>query len=318
MDESPNLLIVRTPFQAWFCLQLIDRLKIVNYDLLYITHNNSEEDRLYFKRLSRSATISDYVYLPAARFDLITHLKLRVRIRSWFCCYGYKNIFVASINSLVINALICRISFASLYTFDDGAANLVRGGPYYIDPSTKRMTIYRFIFRGLAVEKVRERISRHYSLYKGFENIVEEGRITNLDGCLFENEVGSDITMNKIGTKRYFIGAPFEEVMSRQEIKKMVDIMLAVGIDGYIKHPREKKEIPIGGVIVNKNGRIAEEVILEDSAGCKVELYGFLSSVMLNLQGISEKRVVFLPSHQRLTGVGELARKSGCQEVYLT
>lgn len=318
MANSPNLLIVRTPFQAWFCLQLIDHLGIINYDLLYITHNNSEEDRSYFSRLSSSATISEYVYLPPARFDLFTHIKLRLRVRSWFCDCDYKNIYVASINSLVINALICRFSFSNLYTFDDGAANLVKGGSYYIDPSTKRMTVYRILFKGLAVEKVRKRISRHYSLYKGFCNIVEESRITYLDGWRSEYQRAPDITSPRERTKRYFIGAPFEEVMSGQEIERMIDLMLAVGIDGYIKHPREKKELPIGGIILDKGGRIAEEVILEDSVGCAVELYGFLSSVMMNLQGVSEKRVVFLPGHHKLTGVGELARESGCQEVYLT
>jgi len=318
MANSPNLLIVRTPFQAWFCLQLIDHLGIINYDLLYITHNNSEEDRSYFSRLSSSAKISEYVYLPPARFDLFTHIKLRLRVRSWFCDCDYKNVYVASINSLVINALICRFSFSNLYTFDDGAANLVKGGPYYADPDTNRMKLYRSLFKGLAVEKIRARIARHYSLYEGFCNIVDESRITYLDGWRSEHQRAPDITVPRECTKRYFIGAPFEEVMSRQEIEKMIDLMLAVGIDGYIKHPREKKELPIGGIILDKGGRIAEEVILEASAGCTVELYGFLSSVMINLQGVSEKRVVFLPGHHRLTGIGELARESGCQEVYLT
>jgi len=317
MGKSPNLLIVRTPFQAWFCLQLIDHLDIANYDLLYITHNNSEEDKSYFSRLSSSATISDYAYLPPERFDLFTHLKLRLRLRSWFRDCGYKSVYAASINSLVINSLICRLSFAKLYTFDDGAANLVKGGPYYSDPATNRMMLYRSLFRGLAVEKIRERIARHYSLYKGFGNIVDDNRITYLEGWRDEHELARDTSFLRERTKRYFIGAPFEEVMSGQEIEKMIELMLAVGIDGYIKHPREKKELPIGGIILDKGGRIAEEVILEDSAGCAVELYGFLSSVMINLRGVSGKRVVFLPGHHRLTGVGELARESGCQEVYL-
>jgi beta-galactosamide-alpha-2,3-sialyltransferase len=119
---------------------------MVNYDLLYITHNNSEEDKSYFNRLSNSATISDYAYLPPERFDLFTHLKLRLRLRPWFCDRGYKNVYAASINSFVINALICRLSFAKLYTFDDGVANLVEDGPYYSDPSTKRMKLYRSHF----------------------------------------------------------------------------------------------------------------------------------------------------------------------------
>lgn len=169
----------------------------------------------------------------------------------------------------------------------------------------------------MAVEKIRERIARHYSLYKGFGNIVDESRVTYLEGWQNEHELARDTSFLRERTKRYFIGAPFEEVMSSQEIEKMIDLMLAVGIDGYIKHPREKKELPIGGLIIDKGGRIAEEVILEDSAGCVVELYGFLSGVMINLRGVSGKRVVFLPVHHRLTGIGELARASGCQEVYL-
>lgn len=318
MGSSPNLLIIRTPFQAWLCLQLIDHIELSRYDLVYITHNNSKEDQFYFNRLSINATVYDYVYLPPERFDLFTHVNLRIRMRSWFRYNNYKNIYVASINSFVINALLCRFSASRLYTFDDGAANLLKDGPYSFDPSTGRMKIYRMLFGGVAVEKLREKISQHYSIYKGFGNIVEENRITYLDGCFKGSKEVFDNSSQKNLTKKYFIGAPFKEVMTRQEIEKMIGLMLDVGIDGYIKHPREIKELPIGGKILEKGGRIAEEVILEESAGCAVELYGFLSSVMINLQGFAEKRVVFLSDHHRLSGVGALARESGCREIYLT
>lgn len=317
MDNSPNLLIVRTPFQAWLCLRLVEYLEMDSYDLLYITHNDSEEDKFYFKRLSISAMVSDYVYLPPERFDVITHVKLRLRLSSWFRRLNYQNVYVASIDSMVINALICKISLARMYTFDDGLANLVQDGIYYNDPKTIRAWIYRKLFGGRPVDKIRKKVSLHYSIYKDFDNIVEEGRMVYLSGWGRPDESISDRSVKK-HTKRYFLGAPFDEVMSRREIEKMVDAMQGLAIDAYIKHPREKKELPIGGIIFDKGGRIAEEVILEDSTGYAVELYGFLSSVMINLQGVAEKRVVFLSGHQKLTGVGELARKLGCQEVYLS
>ncbi len=318
MDSSPNLFIVRTPFQAWICLQLIDHLKLSGYDLVYITHNDSDEDRFYFKRLSSRASIFDYVYLAPQRFDIITHVKLRLRMSAWFRRCSYKNIYVASINALIINALVCRLSSSNLYTFDDGVANLVKGGPYYVDPKTARLKIYRLIFGGQSVEKVRRKIKRHYSLHEGFDNIVSSRLITYLNGWFEDKNPLSNMGKEGRLTKKYFIGAPFEEVMSRHEIDKMVDIMRDVDIDGYIRHPRENIVLPIGGRLLEKRGRIAEEVIVEESEGCSLELYGFLSGVMFNLHGFSEKRVVFLPGRKRVPELSVLAKKLGCKEIYLS
>lgn len=317
MPMSLNLLIVRTPFQAWLCLKLIDQLKIENYDLIYISHNDSEEDRFYFNRLSSFSSSSDYVYVRPARFDVVTHFLLRVRIWRWFHRRSYRNIYVASIDSLIINALVCRIFSATLNTFDDGVANLVKDDSLYIGLSKGRVVLYRVIFGAQSVSKIRKRIRWHYSIYAGYENIVPSERVKHFEAWIRKPDTGLDCP-EKRNLKRYFIGAPFKEVMSSEEIKKMIEFMAEVNLDGYIKHPREDVPLPINCVIIEKRGRLAEEIIFEQSNECVVELYGFFSSTMINLKDYAEKRVVFLSGKHKLTGIGELARESGCQEIYLS
>ncbi|XOB91196.1 glycosyltransferase family 52 [Pseudomonadota bacterium 24LQ007] len=310
------LFIVRTPFQAWFCERLIERLGIGCYDFLYITHNNSKEDVFYYNSLSSGARNSRYVFVKPALFDVFTNLKLVYRVRGWFSKDRYDCVYMASINSYIINSLACSFHDAELFSFDDGAANLVEDGPYYISDSSFRSWFYNAIFRAQPVEKVRKKISRHYTIYRGFNNIVEEERLSYLDGWAPNRRRNVDYSqVDK--SKRYFIGAPFHEVMSKAEIDSMLRLLGDVRIDGYIRHPREIQPLSIDAPIIDKGGRIAEDVIIDCSGGCPVQLYGYLSTVMINLKDYAEKKVVFVSEGSVNSRLSELALESGCEIVYV-
>ncbi|CAN0586965.1 unnamed protein product [Ectocarpus sp. 12 AP-2014] len=316
MNAYSNLLIVRTPFQAWICLKLVDQCRLDSYDLMYITHDDSEEDRRYFERLSARASNFDYIYVKPVCFDVFTHIKLRLRVKRWFNRRSYKGIYVGSIDALVINSLICKFSGAKVYTFDDGLANLVKDGSYHVDIGGRRLSMYRWMLGASPVSSIKERIVQHYSIYKGFCNIVDSSKVTYLNGWSKVEGLGS-LAASDMDVKRYFIGAPFDEVMSIDEIKRMIELIRNVKIDGYVMHPREKVALSIGADVVEKKGRIAEEFIIEDSKGFSFELYGHLSSVMINLQDFAERRIVFLPREKFIGAIGVLAKEAGCEVVVL-
>lgn len=316
MNKNKSLFVVRSPFQAWLCIRIINSLRLNFYDLLYVTHNDSEEDHFYFSALSKKAEKSEYIFVTPSPFDIFTHLKLRWKARFWFLRSGYDSVYIGSINSHVINSLASRFSDASLYTFDDGAANLVEDGPYYKSSSSFRWQIYRALFRAQPVEKVREKISRHFTIYRGYKNIVDDSRLFCVEG--WSSGSRSKTNSRKLGkVKRYFIGAPFHEVMNKVEIDAMVRDLSCIKIDGYIMHPREKEPLPINAPVIDKAGRIAEDIILNECDGYSLELFGYLSSVMLNLRGFSDKRVVFVPQRNCLSGIVSLAKISDCQVIYL-
>ncbi|RBP25016.1 glycosyl transferase family 52 [Marinobacter pelagius] len=310
------LFIVRTPFQAWFCERLIERLGISCYDFLYITHNNSQEDIFYYNNLSPGARNSSYVFVKPASFDVFTNLKLFYRVKGWFSKDRYDRVYMASINSYIINSLACSFHDAELFSFDDGTANLVEDGPYYTSDSSFRSRFYSTIFGARPVEQVRKKISRHYTIYRGFNNIVEEARLSYFDGWVL-NRRGKGDYSHSAKSKRYFIGAPFHEVMSKAEIDSMLRLLGALRIDGYIRHPREIQPLPIDAPIIDKGGRIAEDVIIDCSSGCRVELYGYLSTVMINLKDYADKKVVFVPEGNASSRLSELALDSGCEIVYV-
>lgn len=310
------LFIVRTPFQAWFCGRLIEKLGIGCYDFLYMTHNNSQEDIFYYDSVSSGARNASYVFVKPAIFDVFTNLKIRYFLKGWFGKDCYDGVYIASINSYIINSLACSFNDAELFTFDDGSANLVEDGPYYSSDSSFRSRFYRTIFRTQTVERVRKKISRHYTIYRGFNNIVEKERLLYIDGWA-SNKKGSANYSKSTNSKRYFIGAPFHEVMSKAEIGSMLRLLGDLRIDGYIRHPREIQPLPIAAHVIDKGGRIAEDVIIDCSDGCGVELYGYLSTVMINLKDYAEKKVVFVSKKNVNSRLSELAIKSGCEIVYI-
>ena len=89
-----------------------------------------------------------------------------------------------------------------------------------------------------------------------------------------------------------------------------------LGVDVYVRHPREHEPLGLAAPFLDKRGRIAEEAILDDADGRSIVLVGFLSSVMFNLASCAKTRVVLVPpgaaSHNKLI---ELARKVGCEIV---
>lgn len=318
MRERKNLFVVRSPFQAWLCVRLIENLDLTSCDLLYITHNNSQEDRYYYELLSKKTDLADYAFVPSAQFDVLTHIKLRWRVRKWFSRRTYHSVYIASINSHIINALASRLSSAKLYTFDDGAANLVEDGPYRKSSELSlRFKLYRFIFRARSVEKILKRISKHYTIYRDCKNIVDEARIHYIEGWpLRASELEDRNNLSQV--KRYFIGAPFHEVMSQSQIDAMIRFLSQIKIDGYIVHPREEVPLPIKAPVVDKLGRVAEDIIVGASRYYRVEIFGYLSTVMLNVKDYTSKRVVFIPEGHGTSAVLSLAKSSGCKVVMLS
>lgn len=302
--------MVRTPFQAWLAQKVLEKEQIKSLDVIYFTQNDSEEDQYYYEQLSLISKKSDYIYVRPRRFDIFSQIIFLLKTRGYSSKY-YDTVMYASINALVPNFLINKHKKAKLITFDDGLANIVTNGIFSNEVS-RRSNIYRILIGSPTLKTIKKRITRHYTVYAKNKNIVENERLFFLKG--WENT-----TNNKSDDiKTYFIGAPFEEVMSAAQILRLENFVKTQYIDAYVAHPRERNMLDIGVPILSKHGRIAEDAIIADAGDKRIRLVGWFSSVMLNLESFCESRIVLFPRD----GVGsnelyELSKKSGCTPILI-
>ncbi|MCO8082534.1 glycosyltransferase family 52 [Acinetobacter lwoffii] len=306
------LLVIRTPFQAWLAQKVLEKEKVSNFDLVYFTQNNSDEDKYYYAQLSIQAKRSQYIFIQRQRFDIFSHLLFKIKAIKWYFFKNYDLVMYASINALVPNSLVSKYNQSELITFDDGAANIVKQGIFYNEPDTLRAKLYRIILGAKSLDSIKKRIKKHYSIYPHNPNIVESDRLIHIDGW------ESDSNRLPVEIRTYFIGAPFEEVMNSDQIARMVDYLRQLDITAYVKHPRERNILDLGVKQLNKNSRIAEDAIIADAQGRSIRLIGWFSSVMFSLEAVCVQRIILLPKDSsQSVELAEICKKSGCHPIFI-
>jgi N-acetyllactosaminide alpha-2,3-sialyltransferase len=307
-------LLLRTPFQAWLAQLVLEQEQVQRYDVLYLTQNNSAEDRRYFEVLAHAAQRSDYCYVPALRPDILNHLVWRLQVHHWFRDRRHDLVLLASIDSFVINAIAMRQS-STLVTFDDGMANLQRSSSYRRELLGSRGRWYRRLFGAQDLISTQRRIKRHYTIYPGFENIVPATRVCALRGWGAQEPKH---TTAGLPVTTFFIGQPLGEALTPAQITALTRYLCSQSIDWYVRHPRESAPLPLGRPLLEKNGLIAEDAILSHSMGRSVHLLSWFSSVSINLARVVERSTVVLFRHDsRFAEQQEIAQRAGCSVVVL-
>nr|WP_317200232.1 glycosyltransferase family 52 [uncultured Psychrobacter sp.] len=307
-----TLLIIRTPFQAWLALKVLEKEKTTNFDLLYFTQNDSKEDKYYYSQLALKARNVDYILVKPKKFDILSHVFFRIKVNKWYRDRTYDVVIFASINALVPNSLVAKQRRAKLITFDDGAANIVSKGIFYNELNSLRHRIYQLALGTVPLSVIKRRICYHYTMYRSYENIVESERLRYID--YFIESIDNKLS----DSKTYFIGAPFKEVMTQKQIDRLENYVKELNVDFYVTHPRERKELNIGAKVLKKNGRIAEEAIIVDAKDHPIILVGWFSSVMLNIGPLCKSKIVLLPKDSSQTPeLFKLSKKAGCTPILI-
>lgn len=307
------LLLLRTPLQAWIAQQVLIAEAVTDYELVYLTQNDSPEDRHYFTRLSTDAGFAKYCHAPVRRFDMLGHLDFRRQAKRWYMDQGYDVTLLASINSRVINAISRRQTSGELVTFDDGLANILPTGMYYVEASGWRDRLYRQLFGTEELDAIKKKILRHYTIYPQFSNIVDSRRLKYLR--TFGRENGNS---KRTETVTYFIGQPFHEAMPVEHLNMLQGYIRAIDIDAYVRHPREMYPLSIDAPYLDKSGLIAEESIIKNAGNRSIHLVGWFSSVLLNLSNVASRRTMYLvKSAVDSEQMAKLAHQSGCEVVMI-
>jgi len=289
-ERRSALLLVRTPFQAWIAERILRAEDVSEYELLYFTQHDAAEDRYYFAHLAEDCALAKYCYAPVRPLDALGYLDFLWQARSFMRDRRKQLTMLASIDDYVFAAIAKRQHEAQLITFDDGTANYFERSIYHIDRPNRRGKLYRRVLGSYDVTEIRRNSLRHYTLHKHFENIVDAARLRGieLDYSSSSTAGGPPVT--------FFIGDPFSQVFNEDQIARFTRYVEGMNLDFYVQHPREAKPLPLGAKVLEKDGRIAEQAIIEASKGRPIHLVGSFTSVLFNMSDIATRKTMLLPA----------------------
>jgi hypothetical protein len=309
-----TLVLCRTPFQAVMISEVLGKESIKEYDLVYFTQNDSEEDNYYFRELLDCAEIADYIFIKRQRFDVLNHIELYRRTSRLIKDKCYDVVIVSSYDNLAFLKLAVKNLTAKIISFDDGVGYISKSSSYTAETSNVRSILYRLLFRVPPRGELIARISRHYSCYPAFKNIMPEDIISYVR--LFEE--GPDFIQNDTKRIKLFIGQPFSEMCDLAYERRLKSYLNSLQFDFYVKHPRE--DVPLLDKIrlLDKHGRIAEQAIFEACGDSRPELWGPFSTVLLNIDPKTADKIMILSADREAdSDHAKIAEKAGCKVIFI-
>lgn len=308
--QERSLFLCTTPLQARICLEIIKDLESNNFDLIYYTRHETEIDIEYFKKLKYHAK-------NAILKKIVTNIQLIIVNFTLPLPFNkknyYSNVYLASIDNLLFRHIIKKNKNINIYTFDDGTANIFKDSSYFNNKDSIKSLIYSKIFRLPSKSFIIKKSIKHYSIFKNFDNILPNEKIKFI--TIFKIKKISDKTKQKT----FFIGQPFEEYLTKNQINNLKNYLKNINIDFYVKHPREKQPIIEKIKELNKKKEIAEVAILKEAGENKPIIISAFSTVLFNLDSkIADKIYLSLTSDPQEKKRLDLIKKIDSKIITIT
>lgn len=284
-----HLFLCYTNLQLVIASRIIIKLKLKkeHVEILYISKIDNHVCRNILSDLEKIACNVNFV-----------HMKYKYPIYfpslyDYFSGKVFYSVYLASVDNILMHYVLSRIDFKELYTFDDGTANIVPGSIYYQEPTNSFISrISRTLLNiRYTMDDIKHKSIKHYTIYKGFENIIP--RVIHID--LLPDSQESESSSFDINHQEcnVLLGTMIADVIPN---KANLPLFIAKceallnGLSGniiFIPHPRSKDKYFAHNDSweVLSPTSIAELEIVNLLYKYKiVNVYGFLSSCQLNLQ----------------------------------
>lgn len=282
--ELEALFVCLTPLQMVIAINLIKAKKLKVYGVVVLFIGQGRQYQYYYKKLSEKSSFC-FSYTPnnspkkiLVLLDIFRFKRRLLNEKNHFSC---KNLYIASIDNIYVQMLLSVLGFNSLYTFDDGFANLNYTGRYYQDMtlSIHKQIILRAIGNKYTTKLVRGAITTHYSIYKDKVNIASQIEYINVFSYeeKKENEESCEINI--------MIGQPLNEINAALDSSYINGVLEKFNIKYYFPHPRERYSIDAKFEIIYSE-KIFEDYIkelYENSVISKINVYSFCSTILINL-----------------------------------
>ena len=302
-----------TPFQAVLLKRVLRDERVDKFHLFYIASRNSEEDESNFREIAKGAERVEYVVMPQARFDIVGQMRLYAQIEKAAQASCYDKILLANFDKLALRRFVGKRSSAEVVTFDDGSGNVNLHSQLATPIHPRREAVYAALLNALTTSAFPKRVNRHYSIYRGFVNIMPRAVVTYVD--IFSPPVAKAEGAAEL---MIFIGQPIDGASETGRVERIKRYLAGMKIDFYIKHPRETIPLMPEVPLLNKKGRIAEEAIFELGRDRRLTIIGGFSSVLLNVAPRFATKVMILNAESALDRyLATLGEKVGCKVVFV-
>ena len=306
-------MICRTPFQAVMLKKIVELENANIYDLVYLTQDDAEEDRHYYNELAINARQSQYLYVKKQRFDILNHCFMYWRIKRQMKRQSYDLVLISSFDNLACQKLALNNKKAKIVSFDDGTGHINTNSIYLVGRAGYRAKLYEWAFGVSSMGDFLPQISHHYSAYPKFKHVMPREIVRYIDPFSFPK-----LTHQKDQKLCFFIGQPYHEYLSKEDLAAYQRFIQKQNIDFYVKHPRESTPLIMDLPFLPKNGKIAEEAIFSTCQGKRPVIYGGFSSVLMNINPSQADKIMLLRNNVPEDAYyAELGQQAGCQIIYL-
>lgn len=283
-----NLIICTTPLQSLIANALIQQIG-GDFIGIYMVYQDNEKQQYYAKKLQQSCKEKQYIILKnqdiKEQFQTLSTIKNVLKNLNIYK-KNIGNIYIASIDLLFVQYILAKVNYKTLFTFDDGTANLFKTSMYYHDKTSFSKKVFKKII-GIDdnIHTIKQKSVKHYTIFYGQENIIANTEFIQL---LIQNENHIN-KKNETARKKILLGQPFNHIMSERAYKNMIlYTMEYFGINAFYSHPRETAHLD-DSVTVIKTEKIIEDYLIDEllkNDELEFEIYTFTSTAIFSLKNM--------------------------------
>ena len=276
-----NIFFCSTPLQILIAMKVAQSIGFHACELAVLVYEKNKKYEYYIEMAAKCfSRIHEVQVVAGGSLKRFMQLLSYAYTDSGLYAGRYAAVYVGSIDNAYVQLLVSRQSKADLYTFDDGLANINRGGSYYSGHASKLAGWGRRLLGiDFDAKAIAERTLKHYTIYEGVGNITQN--IQHIQLGVAPVDGGNN-------TKKYasiFLGQPFADLGLSE--RQYVELVLHAQCEYYFPHPREK--VKLDGVQYIDSPLIIEDYV-SSGGGLEVSgfnLYSILSTALMNLASCS-------------------------------
>ncbi|WP_047710165.1 glycosyltransferase family 52 [Pectobacterium atrosepticum] len=295
MGDINNIFICITPLQMMIAERIIlnEKLNPKESILIALSFDKSKKQQHYYNKIKPlfSKAFHFNINFNGSRWlQLKHHCLINNLIATNLTSRKGYNVYFASINDKSIHQICSKVIINTIFTFDDGTANINKNGVYFDDRETLKSKLLNFIFSIKKRQKeIKKTINKHYTIYPDLENIVDKNKLVGLDIWHFISNEITHVDERKV--KRIFLGQPFDEL--NLDIEIIIKKLNELSVTNYFPHPREKHTFK--DVTYIESSLIFEDYIyceIEKNPNIFYEIYSINSTALLNIISLSRSEKI--------------------------
>lgn len=294
-----NVVVCATPFQVLMAEKIIDLYPDEPFFGVMLVSVDNEKYAFYAQRLLAKCGGRGLIYVQKkqthpiwALWD-VSALKMH-GLRLGAC----RRLYVASVDSILLQTFISGFDFEELYTFDDGTANIVAYSHYYQHDrhqSTLHRVLKTLLRNPYDLQKLKSRSQGHFTAFN-LPNVLGAAQYLPLYDVPHQ---AHSVCLETAQTVRIFLGQPIYELargLSSAQIRQKnmalaQKIIRDYSVDYYFPHPRENYRIE--GIAYLDTPLVAEDFFVQYfRADSRYVLYTLCSGAALPFVGMPQVQII--------------------------